>query len=41
MPDEEHVFDDRPLTEERIAEMKANADELLRDITEKPDSVYT
>ena len=32
MPDDEHAFDDRRLTEERIAIMRAEANELLRSL---------
>ena len=37
MQEEEHVFDDRPLTEDRVAEMKSIANELLHDLSVKPD----
>ena len=37
MRKEEHIFDDSPLSEERIADMKASADELLNNLEAKPD----
>ena len=37
MSEEKHVFNDRPLTEERLAEMKAVAEGLLQDIDAKLD----
>jgi len=31
MNENEHMFDDRPLTQERVASLKASAEELLRE----------